>query len=158
MLKDSRFRLNYEINTGSILQLMQHMQQELKKSEFVPMAFEQKIGGNGNCQPYSLRDGAILCKGKIDRVDVCKTDDQLLMRVVDYKTGKKFLSPEKLADGLYMQMLVYLFALEQQGAFGGASALPVFSICRAVSLPEQITIPVKKAPVPETKFYRIIIR
>ncbi len=121
VLKDSRFRLNYEVSTGSILQLMQHMQEELKKSEFIPTAFEQKIGGNDGCQPYSLRDGAILCKGKIDRVDICNADNQLLMRVIDYKTGKKFLSPEKLADGLDMQMLIYLFALEQQKAFGSAS-------------------------------------
>ncbi|MBE6876847.1 MAG: hypothetical protein E7496_09055 [Ruminococcus sp.] len=121
VLRDGRFRLNYEINIQSIFQLLKHMQTELQKSEFIPVAFEEKLGEHEACQPYSLRDGAILCKGKIDRVDVCKTDDQLLMRVVDYKTGKKFLSPEKLADGLDMQMLVYLFALEQQGAFGTAS-------------------------------------
>ena len=121
VLRDGRFRLNYEVNIRSILQLLKNMQTELRKSKFIPVAFEEKLGEREACQPYVLRNGEILCKGKIDRVDICKTDDQLLMRVVDYKTGKKFLSPEKLADGLDMQMLVYLFALEQQEAFGKAS-------------------------------------
>ena len=44
----------------------------------------------------------------------------MLMRVIDYKTGTKYFSPEKLAAGLDMQMLIYLFALEQNHAFGSA--------------------------------------
>ena len=121
VLKDSRFQLNYEANMQSILQLLQHLQEELKKSAFTPAAFEEKLDIYEQLKPYILRDGEILCKGKIDRVDICRTAEQLLMRVVDYKTGKKFLSPEKLAAGLDMQMLIYLLALEQNQAFGAAN-------------------------------------
>ncbi len=118
--KDSSFLINYEYQIQSLLQMLLHMQEELKQSSFVPAAFEAKVDHQEVYKPYSLRNGSVLCHGKIDRVDLCHTEEQNMMRVVDYKTGNKSLTPEKIAHGLDMQMLIYLLALEQNGAFGNA--------------------------------------
>ena len=115
---DGRFRLNYDMSGKSVLQLLKHMQEELRKTRFTPVAFEAALDEKSGLSPLSLRNGEILCRGKIDRVDICQADQETYLRVVDYKTGTKFLTPEKLADGLDMQMLVYLMALEQNQAFG----------------------------------------
>ena len=117
VLKDGRFQLNYDMHKKSILKQLKHIQQELKKSAFTPTAFEAKIDEQGTFRPYSLDEGKILCKGTIDRVDICQTDEQMLMRVVDYKTSAKKFAPEKLASGIDMQMLIYLLTLEQNEAF-----------------------------------------
>lgn len=126
--RDGRFQFNYRKAGQSLIQLIEHMQKELREGQFTPVGFEVRIGGSSESSlpPLSLRDGSILCQGGIDRVDICDTPDGRLLRVVDYKTGTKTLSPEKLADGLDMQMLIYLFTLRQNGAYGDATPSGVF--------------------------------
>jgi len=119
--KDGRFQLNYEMYVRNILELLLHMQTELRKSKFVAADFEAEVGEGKPIAPLQIPGENIFCQGKIDRVDACDVKDERFLRVVDYKTGTKFLSPEKLADGLDMQMLIYLMALEQHHAYGGTS-------------------------------------
>jgi ATP-dependent helicase/nuclease subunit B len=49
--------------------------------------------------------------GIIDRVDLLKKDGEILVRVVDYKTGTKQFSLDDVSHGINMQMLLYLFTL-----------------------------------------------
>ena len=115
---DGRFQLNYRMTNESILQLLKHMQEELREelqeqseeSKFIPVEFEKKI------KPFSMKDGQIVCHGKIDRVDICEKGN--LFRVIDYKTSEKSFLPERLADGLDLQMLIYLFILEEMKEYG----------------------------------------
>ena len=51
----------------------------------------------------------------MDRVDTCEIDGQPYLRVVDYKTGKKSFDLTEVWNGLGLQMLLYLFALEARG-------------------------------------------
>lgn len=123
MKRDGRFQFNYRMTEQTILTLLRQLQQSIGTSQFSPAAFEVGITegpGKNEFPALSLRNGAILCKGKIDRVDICHTDAGDLIRVIDYKTGQKAFSPLKLNGGLDMQMLIYLFALKQSGAFGNA--------------------------------------
>ncbi len=123
MKRDGRFQFNYRMMEQTILTLLQQLQRSIDTSHFSPAAFEVGITeepGKGEFPALSLRDGAILCKGKIDRVDICHTDAGNQIRVIDYKTGLKAFSPLKVNAGLDMQMLIYLFALKQGGAFGNA--------------------------------------
>lgn len=122
--RSGRFRMSYQAAGDSLLELLVHMQEIFRNEEFRPEGFEVVVKKDpeiGEFPPLSLEDGHILCTGKIDRVDVCTDENANLLRVVDYKTGDKSLVPEKLYFGLDMQMLIYLFALEQHGAFGHAN-------------------------------------
>ncbi|MDE5768131.1 MAG: PD-(D/E)XK nuclease family protein [Oscillospiraceae bacterium] len=113
--RDGRFQLNYRMNSKSILQLLQYMQEEIRNNpekHFIPISTEKTL------PPFSVCDGKALCHGKIDRVDICEIDQEKLLRVIDYKTSEKHFRPERLAEGLDLQMLIYLFALEETQEYG----------------------------------------
>lgn len=48
--------------------------------------------------------------GKIDRVDICETEGQGLIRIVDYKSGKKDIDLCRVYYGLQLQLLTYMSA------------------------------------------------
>ena len=56
-----------------------------------------------------------LLRGFVDRVDIWQENGQHYFRVVDYKTGKKSFDYCDVFNGVGLQMLLYLFALEQGG-------------------------------------------
>jgi len=130
--RDARFQLNYRMTGMGLLKILQHMQREMKDTHFVPLGFEMQVNGkeqDGVIPPLILRDGTVTCNGKIDRVDLCEQDGMSILRVVDYKTGNRIFEPEKLADGLDMQMLIYLIALKHSGMYenpvaGGVLYMP----------------------------------
>ena len=64
-------------------------------------------------------------RGFVDRVDAWQEDGRNYFRVVDYKTGKKDFDYCDVFNGLSLQMLLYLFALEQDGeALLGKNPIP----------------------------------
>ena len=122
MLRSARFRLNYRSTGSGLKELLMCMQDSFRQERFRPVGCEvcvEPYPKAGEYPAFSLDGGKILCHGKIDRVDL--NEEKHLLRVVDYKTGDKSLVPEKLRFGLDMQMLLYLFALKQSGAFGNAA-------------------------------------
>lgn len=63
--------------------------------------------------------------GKIDRYDVCYSDDTWYLRVVDYKSGSKKFDLTELYYGLQVQLEVYLAAaLRQTAAEDGVAPVP----------------------------------
>ncbi len=66
---------------------------QLSAGDFRPSAYELRFRG-----------------GKIDRVDTCVDGDQVYVKVVDYKTGKKAFDVVSLYHGLQLQLMVYLDA------------------------------------------------
>ena len=86
---------------------------EFKNSGFTPRYFELKISTNRPDLPepakFVCEDGEeVYVYGTIDRVDTCKSGDELYVRVVDYKTGKKDFSPSDIEKGKNFQMFLYL--------------------------------------------------
>lgn len=93
----------------------QSLNLEFAQSEFEPLDYEVKIGfddGPAPAMDIPLEDGKVLhTRGVIDRIDVCRKDDTVYVRVVDYKTGSKTFKWEEALEGHHFQMLYYLFSL-----------------------------------------------
>ncbi|MBE5964650.1 MAG: hypothetical protein E7252_06900 [Lachnospira sp.] len=60
---------------------------------------------------YELDNGAMMrLRGVIDRIDVYEDDENVYIRIVDYKTGSNELKPVKMYNGLQLQLLAYMNA------------------------------------------------
>lgn len=99
-----------------------------KEGGFSPAFFELRIGTPGGPRaPMLQTEGGPACiYGTIDRVDALRAGDDVYLRVVDYKTGKKAFSPSDLAKGENMQMFLYLRSLTEAPppAFKEALGIP----------------------------------
>ena len=65
---------------------------QLAAGDFRPDAWEVRLGSNG----------------KIDRVDTCRDDNDLYVKVIDYKTGHKEFDVVALYYGLQLQLMFYM--------------------------------------------------
>lgn len=86
--------------------------------EFTPVDFELKISPDGDIPPYEVNipnGGTVKIVGSVDRVDAFTTEENTFLRVVDYKTGGKEFQLGEVFYGLNMQMLIYLFAIWENG-------------------------------------------
>ncbi len=126
--KTARFRYLFRRLCESTYRIMDEVADELKESDFVPMAFELAFGPKGRLPAVTFREENMELRvvGQVDRVDGWVRDDKLYLRVVDYKTGKKKFDLSELRYGLGVQMLLYLFTLEREGSelFGGRKIVP----------------------------------
>ncbi len=91
--------------------------EELSVSDFQPVDFELGFAKDGKMPPVELEvDGlTISITGFVDRVDGWVKDGRLYLRVADYKTGRKSFDFTDVFNGLGLQMLLYLFTLEERG-------------------------------------------
>lgn len=86
---------------------------QLEKGDFIPKCYEVSFGTDVPLQDL----GRMRLRGKIDRVDICEDDENLYVKVIDYKTGTKAFDLGELCYGLQMQLVVYMDAaleLEQK--------------------------------------------
>ena len=98
--------------------IVEELYRELHNGRFRPIGVEVAFGDRGALPGIPIPNGAIPAQlqGKIDRVDLWKGAGSPYFRVVDYKTGKKSFDLCDITQGVGMQMLIYLFALERAGA------------------------------------------
>ncbi len=109
----------------TLLILIRNLLNEFEQSEFSPRFFEYQIDPEGSDDSvaslkFPLPDGNYATiVGSVDRVDICKKDNDVYVRVVDYKTGTKEFSLSDIAMGLNLQMLLYLFSIwkDRTGSF-----------------------------------------
>lgn len=113
-----RFRYLFRRLQRNVLLVVENVVEELRSSDFEPLCFELGFGSGQELPPVELREGEITLRisGFVDRVDGWTKDGRLYLRVVDYKTGRKSFDLTELWNGLGLQMLLYLFALEEHGA------------------------------------------
>ncbi|MEA4933514.1 MAG: PD-(D/E)XK nuclease family protein, partial [Lawsonibacter sp.] len=123
--QSERFRYLFKRLLRSIQAVVDNVAEELMHSGFRPISFELGFGRKGDLPPVELTvDGVtISVSGFVDRVDGWVHDGRLYLRVVDYKTGRKSFDLTEVWNGLGLQMLLYLFALEDRGE--GLYGLPV---------------------------------
>ena len=90
---------------------------QLSEAQFDPVAFELSFGQGGEMPevptPGTTMDASL--RGFVDRVDQWKDEYRNFFRVVDYKTGKKDFDYCDVYNGVGLQMLLYLFALQRGG-------------------------------------------
>ena len=115
--KSPRFVYLFNRLRPSVHRIVADMVRELSKSDFEPLDFELDFMSGGSLPPVHLSDGnnELFINGIADRVDGYFHDDKLYLRIIDYKTGKKSFSLTDIWYGMGLQMLLYLFALEQEG-------------------------------------------
>lgn len=115
--KSQRFIYLFNRLRSNVRKVVTDTVMELQKSDFAPLNFELKFMNKGDLPPVKIEDGknCVIINGIADRVDGFLYKDKLYLRIVDYKTGKKSFSLSDVKNGLGMQMLIYLFALESEG-------------------------------------------
>ena len=118
--ENARFKYLFERLKRTVYFVVEDAVEELKVSQFRPMAFELGFGPEKDLPPIEVhKDGlTVSVTGFVDRVDGWEHDGRLYLRVVDYKTGKKSFDFTDLQNGLSLQMLLYLFALKKYGLYG----------------------------------------
>lgn len=101
----------------TITKAAQRLCQFGKESRFAPYAYEQSFGFGKDCLPplrWRMADGTELTiTGQIDRLDTLVKDGKRYVLVIDYKTGKVFLTMPEVYYGLRLQLLTYLMAIEE---------------------------------------------
>ncbi len=114
-------RIEHLYNRLSFLALtvLKNIIVELKETGFVPVLFEADINNDkNNIHPLKIKTDNgkyISVYGRIDRVDILKSNDDLYVRIVDYKTGKKDFSIDQLYKGVDLQMPLYLITICKNG-------------------------------------------
>ena len=84
---------------------------QAKHSEFTPLGIEVGFGRRHQLPPLQLplSNGYVLeLSGRIDRVDRAEIDNQLYLRIIDYKSSSRDLNLVDVYYGLALQMLTYL--------------------------------------------------
>jgi len=116
-LDSGRSAYLFRRNRRELEMVVAELWQELKDSKFLPVEFELNFGGEGGLDAIDVgtaQMGALL-RGFVDRVDLWRENGRNYFRVVDYKTGRKDFDYCDILCGVGLQMLLYLFALEQSG-------------------------------------------
>ena len=116
-IESDRLSYLFRRNSGELIMVVEELWQELRNSSFEPAEFELAFGDSGKMPAIEVPAKNMLAalRGFVDRVDIWKTDSESFFRVVDYKTGKKDFDYCDVYNGVGLQMLLYLFALEQSG-------------------------------------------
>ncbi len=114
-IKNDRTEYLFKRNAKELEIIVREVWTELHNSSFEPAGFEVGFGKNGELPPINLEGKLMKAKlrGFIDRVDVWRDGEDIYFRIVDYKTGKKDFDYCDVFNGIGLQMLLYMFALEQ---------------------------------------------
>ena len=115
--KNARFRYLFRRLSASAEKIVDNLAEEMRVSDFVPLAFELDFSHGGDIPAISIHEGEHTMEvgGKVDRVDGWLHEGKMYLRVVDYKTGRKAFDLADVRYGLNLQMLLYLFTLQQKG-------------------------------------------
>ncbi len=116
-LDSQRISYLFRRNVQELAAIVEELWQEMSVSEFEPADFELAFGDGEKMNAISVPGAEMEAqlRGFVDRVDVWNNGFTNYFRVVDYKTGRKDFDYCDVYNGIGLQMLLYLFALEQEG-------------------------------------------
>ena len=90
------------------------LQYQLQKGKFDPEGFEYSFGPGGEADmiTFPLSEGRWLkLVGRIDRLDLCRQDDSVFVKILDYKSGSNDLKEDLMRRGLQLQLIMYMNAV-----------------------------------------------
>lgn len=113
----ARFRHLFRRLVRMMDEILDNLLEEMACSDFAPIDFELDFSRGGDLPPILLDspEGTLEINGKVDRVDGYIRDGVLYVRVLDYKSGQKKFELSDLWYGLNVQLLLYLFAIQDHG-------------------------------------------
>ncbi len=116
-LDSKRIAYLFERNSVQISYILEEIYEEFTASQFEPIDVELGFGYDGPMPAVRISGKTLDAElgGRVDRVDAWKKDGATYFRVVDYKTGGKKFDYCEVFNGIGLQMLLYLFALEENG-------------------------------------------
>ena len=109
-----RMTYHFNKNTQELNMIVQELWEEMQECQFQPFDFELGFGDGEKMPAVSIAGDTMYAQlgGFVDRVDLWREHGKNYIRVVDYKTGAKDFDYCDIFNGIGLQMLLYLFALE----------------------------------------------
>ncbi len=96
---------------------------QMKEGDFYQIYSEKKFLAQDGLEALKISLGGgkdLVLGGQIDRVDTCEREDERLVKIIDYKSGSRDLSLDKIYYGIKLQLITYMSAamelLEKDGA------------------------------------------
>lgn len=89
------------------------LQYQLQQGIFTPENFELSFEMASDLKAVNIdltEEEKIHLIGRIDRVDTCKKEDKLYVKIIDYKSGTRRFDLAALYYGLQLQLVVYMNA------------------------------------------------
>lgn len=116
--RSSRETYLFQRNLMELQAVVQELWEELCVGQFQPAGFEVEFGEHGQMPPVEIPGAEVPAqiRGFVDRIDLYQKEGETYLRVVDYKTGRKEFDYCDVLHGVGLQMLIYLYALELEGA------------------------------------------
>lgn len=116
-LETDRIRYLFNRNWSELERIVYDLWEEMQISQFLPVGLEVAFGDGCPIPAIDVSGNTMSAKlgGKVDRVDSWEHEGKNYFRVIDYKTGSKDFDNCDLLTGYGMQMLLYLFALQDNG-------------------------------------------
>ena len=87
------------------------IKRHLAASDLEPDSFELHFGRKDHLSSAVLDlsgDVRMYLEGQIDRIDSYEDDDQVILRIIDYKSGKRTFDMDDFYHGLDMQLVLYM--------------------------------------------------
>lgn len=123
--KKSKHQLDKIVRMTKFTMLI--LSKQLAAGNFFPYYFERSFGENDNLTSLNIdlgNNAKMYLKGKIDRVDICKTDENTLVKIIDYKTGNMKWEMDLPYYGRALQLVIYLDAVMEQLSAKNKKVLP----------------------------------
>ena len=112
-----------------MLRTVMTLSKQLRESTFEPAKYEYKFNRTLSLHDIDAESNngvEVNLTGRIDRVDTAGTEDGILIKVVDYKSGNRDFSLMNFYKGTQLQLVVYLSEAVKSVAEGnpGINAIP----------------------------------
>lgn len=111
LLQEARTTYLLERMKRILKRTVETIAEQIKNSHFSPEGYEISFSFAENLNAVNFilsEEEKMRLKGRIDRIDTRKTENQVYVKVIDYKSGNHEFQLLSLYHGLQLQLVVYL--------------------------------------------------